>query len=148
MATVVEFASTVKLAAAELAAACTARDGSGQIYPLKDILTGNDYVAPAKGARLERVTVSNSQATPAAASANEWALFIWDVTASKWRLIEEKLQAAATRSATVLGQRQQFSYYQQNGLNIPAGSKIGICQHVYASAADLCVAIAEIEEYT
>lgn len=147
MATTVEFASTVKLAFAELAAACTARDGSGQIYTMKNSL-GQDYVAPAKGARLERVTVSNAQASPAAASANEWALFIWDTGTSKWRLIEEKLQAAATRSSTVLGQRQQFTYSQQDGINLESGSKIGIAQHVYASAADLCVAIAEIKEYT
>lgn len=147
MATIVEFASTVKLAFAELAAACTARNGSGQIYTLQD-KTGVDYVAPTKGARLERVTVSNAQASPAAASANQWALFIWDAGANKWRLAEEKLQAAATRSVTVLGQRQQFSYYQQNGLNLEAGAKIGICQHVYAGAQDLCVAVAEIEEYT
>ena len=148
MATTIEFASTIKQAwTAVMATANTASDGSGTIYTFQ-ASSGGDYTAPAKGARVERVTVINTQTTAGAAAANKWALWVWDLSTSAWILYEEKLQAAATRSATVLGQRQVFTYYQQNGLNLMSGQKLGMSIYVRASATDDCRATAEIVEYT
>jgi hypothetical protein len=147
MSLTVEFASVPKFASARAVAANVNADGSGTIYPML-LASAVEYVAPAKGARVERITVINSQATLAAASANRFMVFIWDLNTAAWKLYDEKFQAAATRAVGVLGQKQIFSYFLTGGLNLMAGQKLGFAIQAYAGVADQTDCHAEILEYT
>ena len=70
MATSPVFASAFKVARVRNnAAANTASDGSGTVAIFQDDTGAADYSAPSAGARVDRITIINSQATAAASSA-------------------------------------------------------------------------------
>lgn len=115
----------------------TASDGSGTIVTL--------VTANADGTRVDGVTITNAQASPAASSAMRINIFLSDVAGANFRLIGQGLMAAATRSNTVLGSSVTITFAQP--IIMRSGQLIGICQSVYAGAQDLNHGIAFANDY-
>lgn len=109
-----------------LAAANTARDGSGTLVTL--------FTAGTNGSRVESITFTSAQATAAASSAMVGKVFLTDTAGANPRLISEIAIPTATPSTTVIGSTVNINY--GNGLIINSGQIIKVCQSIYASAAD------------
>ena len=119
-------------------AANTASDGSGTCPDL--------FVAGADGARVDYITITNSQVTAGASAANLCRVFVTDSVGANPRLLQECLLAAATRSATVQGATNTISF--PGGLKLVSGQKLTCNQHVYATATDLIDFVAVGESLT
>tara|TARA_R110000868_G_scaffold168322_1_gene403021 strand:+ start:278 stop:697 length:420 start_codon:yes stop_codon:yes gene_type:complete len=109
-----------------VAAANTARDGSGTLVTL--------FTAGADGSRIESITFTSAQATAAVNSAMVGRVFLTDNTGANPRLISEVAISAITASNSVIGSTSTISY--SNGLIIPTGCILKVSQSLYASAAD------------
>ena len=120
------FTLTPNCPAVNIAAANTARDGSGTLVTL--------FTSGTNGSRIESITFTSAQATAAANSAMVGRVFLTDSSGANPRLINEVLISAVTASNTVVGSTSTISYL--NGLIIPSGCLIKVSQSIYATAAD------------
>ena len=147
MATSPVFASAFKVARVRNnAAANTASDGSGTVAIFQDDTGAADYSAPSAGARVDRITIINSQATAAASSAMVIRVFYTNSSGANWVLLREVALAAATRSVSVVGVTTQIVF--AGGFVLASGEKIGVVQSVYAGVQDTMSFTAEIAELT
>jgi thiamine pyrophosphokinase len=120
------FTLTPKAATANIAAANTARDGSGTLVTL--------FTAGTNGSRVDFITFTSSQVTAAASAARVHRVFLTDESGLNPRLISEVLLSAVTASNTAIGATATITF--TNGLIINAGQIIRVSQSVYGSAAD------------
>ncbi len=111
---------------ARVAAANTARDGSGTITTL---VTGDT-----DGTRIDYIVITSAQASAAANSAMVCRVFITDNAGANPRLLREIQLAAVTASNTVVGSTQTIFF--PNGLVLPSGVILKVAQSVYAGAQD------------
>jgi hypothetical protein len=122
---------------ARLAAANTARDGSGTITTI--------FTAGTDGSLLNKITFTSAQASAAASALKVMRIFITDTSGANPRLRGEILLPAITASATVIGAAATFTF--TDGLILRNGQLVQVSQSVYASAADQTDCIAEGGNY-
>jgi hypothetical protein len=120
------FMLTPRAVTAAIAAANTARDGSGTLV---DTLT-----AGSNGTRIDFIVFTSAQATAAASAARVQRVFLTDTGGLNPRLISEVVLAAVTASTTAIGATSTITF--SNGLILASGQKIQVSQSVYGSAAD------------
>lgn len=120
------FTLTPKAATARIAAANTARDGSGTLSDL--------FTAGANGSRVDFITFTSSQVTAAASAARVQRVFLTDESGLNPRLISEIVLSAVTASNTAIGATATITF--TNGLIINTGQIIRVSQSIYGSAAD------------
>lgn len=120
------FTSVPKAATGTIALANTARDGSGTLLTL--------FTAGANGSRLDFITFTSSQVTPAASAARVQRIFLTDTAGANPKLIGEVVLSAVTASATAIGSTATFTF--TNGLIINVGQIVKVSQSIYGSAAD------------
>ena len=120
------FVLTPNLASANLAAANTARDGSGTLVPL--------FTATTNGSRVDYIVFTSAQATPAASALKVCRVFVTDASNLNPRLRAEVLLPTLTPSNTVIGATATITF--TNGLVLASGQQIKVTQSIYASAAD------------
>ena len=127
------FTITPVIGRVRVAAANTARDGSGTINFL---CSGNT-----NGTRIDKITFTSAQATAAASSLMVGRVFLSDSAGANYRLYKEVVIVATTASNTAQGAQQQIVFI--SGLILPPGCFIGITQSVYAGVQDQMDVIAE-----
>jgi hypothetical protein len=120
-----------------IAAANTARDGSGTLITL--------LTASIDGTRVERIKFTSAQATAAANSLMVCRVFITDSAGANPRLLEEIAFPAVTASDTVAGGTVTITFL--GGLNLKSGQIIKVSQSKYAGAQDQVHVIAQIGNY-
>lgn len=120
------FTQTPKLGDGILAAANTARDGSGSIV--------TSYTAGTNGAYIKKASFISSQASAAASSAMVGRLWTSIDGGSTWQLRAEVALPTITASNTVIGQSQTITF--SDGLVIPASALVGATISVYAGVQD------------
>jgi len=120
------FTLTPKAATARIAAANTARDGSGTLSDL--------FTAGTNGSRVDFITFTSSQVTAAASAARVQRVFLTDESGLNPRLISEVVLSAVTASNTAIGATATITF--TNGLIINTGQIIRVSQSIYGSAAD------------
>jgi hypothetical protein len=120
-----------------LAAANTARDGSGTVPTL--------FTAGANGSRIESVTFTSAQASAALNSAMVGRVFLTDNAGANPRLISEVVIAAVTASNSVIGATSTITY--SNGLIIPTGCLLKATISVYAGVQDQMQVVARGGNY-
>jgi thiamine pyrophosphokinase len=120
------FTLVPKAATATIAAANTARDGSGTLITL--------FTAGANGSRLDFITFTSSQVTAAASAVRVERIFLTDTAGLNPKLIGEIVLPAVTASNTAIGATSTFTF--TNGLILNVGQIIKVSQSVYGSAAD------------
>ena len=113
-------------AVSTISSANTARDGSGSLVTA--------FTAGANGSRVDFITFTSSQATPAASAARVQRVFLTDTSGLNPTLIQEIVLAAVTASATAIGATSTITF--TNGLVINTGQIIKVSQSIYGSAAD------------
>ena len=121
------FTLTPNIGMAEVAAANTESDGTGDLVTL--------FTAGAYGSRVEYVKYSNAQSVAAASSAMVVRIFVTDTGGINPRLIGEAALAAATRTVAVIGATGTITF--TGGLNLASGQLLKCIQSVYAGAQDL-----------
>lgn len=131
------FTQTAKVGVGVLAAANTARDGSGSIVTA--------FTAGSEGAYIKRATFISSQASAAASSAMVGRLFTSIDAGSTWQLRAEVALPTITASNTVIGQSQTITF--ADGLIIPASALVGATISVYAGVQDRFVCYVEGGDY-
>lgn len=131
------FTLTPQNGLARLAAANTARDGSGSVTVA--------YTAGTNGAFVKKVTFTSAQLTAAASSAMVGRVFISTDGGTTWRLRSEVAITTVTASNTAIGATQVISY--PDGLVLPASAKIGVTISVYAGVQDQMDVIVESGDY-
>jgi len=120
------FTLTPNAAVSTIAAANTARDGSGTLVTA--------FTAGANGSRVDFITFTSSQATAAASAARVQRVFLTDTSGLNPTLIQEIVLAAVTASTTAIGATSTITF--TNGLVIASGQIIKVSQSIYGSAAD------------
>ena len=120
------FTLTPNASAVNIAAANTARDGSGTLVTA--------FTAGSNGSRVDFITFTSAQATAAASAARVQRVFLTDASGLNPRLIQEIVLAAVTASNTAIGATSTITF--TNGLVIKSGQLIKVSQSVYGSAAD------------
>lgn len=120
------FTLTPKAVTATIAAANTARDGSGTLVDL--------FTSGANGSRIDFVTFTSAQATVGASAARVQRVFLTDTGGINPRLIQEVVLSAVTSSNTAIGSTSTITF--TNGLIINSGQILKVSQSVYGSAAD------------
>jgi len=120
------FTLTPNAAVSTIAAANTARDGSGTLVTA--------FTAGANGSRVDFITFTSSQATAAASAARVQRVFLTDTSGLNPTLIQEVVLAAVTASNTAIGATSTITF--TNGLVIASGQIIKVSQSIYGSAAD------------
>lgn len=120
------FVLTPNCATNVIAAANTARDGSGALVTL--------FTAGSNGSRLDFVTFNSAQATAAASSAMVGRVFITDNAGANPRLLAEVALPTITASNTVVGQTQTVSF--NNGLIMSSGQIVKCTISIYAGVQD------------
>lgn len=120
-----------------LAAANTARDGSGTVPTC--------FTAGANGSNVYSVTFTSAQATAAASSAMVGRLYITDNAGANPRMLQEVVIATATASTTVVGATSTISF--PTGLFIPSGCLLKATISVYAGAQDQFDVITRGDDY-
>jgi hypothetical protein len=128
------FESTPVLGLVSLAAANTARNGSGTIATL---VTG-----AADGTRVDAITFISAQASAAANSLMVGRVFLSTDSGATWTLFDETVIAATTASNTAAGARNRLTYSQGIKLKDTTHS-IGVTISVYAGVQDRTSVIAE-----
>ncbi len=122
-----------------LAAANTARDGSGTIVT---IVTG-----AADGTRIDEIRFISSQATAAASTARVGRVFLSVDSGTTWTLFDEVAIATATASNTAVGDKNVLSY--PLGIMLKDSTqKIGVAMSVYAGVQDRTAVIARGGDYS
>jgi hypothetical protein len=120
------FTLTPEAVTANIAAANTARDGSGTLVSL--------FTAGTNGSRIDFITFTSSQATAAASALRICRVFLTNTSGTNPRLISEVSLAAVTASNTAIGATSTITF--TNGLVLASGQQIKVTQSVYGSAAD------------
>jgi hypothetical protein len=120
------FVLTPNLPSANIAAANTARDGSGALVTL--------FTATASGSRVDYVVFTSAQATPALSAIKVCRIFVTDTAGINPRLRAEVLLPSLTPSTTVIGSTATVTF--TNGLVLSSGQIVKVAQSVYGSAAD------------
>ena len=120
------FTITPNASTSTIAAANTARDGSGTLVTA--------FTAGTNGSRLDFITFTSSQATAGASSARVQRVFLTDASGSNPRLISEVVLSAVTASTTAIGATSTITF--TNGLILKSGQIVKVSQSIYASAAD------------
>lgn len=131
------FVQTPKIGKAAIAAANTARDGSGTIVTA--------FTAGANGAYVKKIVFRSSQATASANSAMVVRVWISTDAGVTWTLRDESAFSAITASNTVAGQTVTFNY--PDGLLLDAAALIGVTQSVYAGVQDRMAVVVEGADY-
>jgi len=131
------FTLTPNCPVVNIAAANTARDGSGTLVTL--------FTAGANGSRIESVTFTSAQATAALNSAMVGRVFLTDNAGANPRLISEITIAAVTASNSVIGAASTISF--SNGLIIPTGCLLKATISVYAGVQDQMQVVARGGDY-
>ena len=111
---------------ASIAAANTARDGSGTLVSL--------FTAGTNGSRVDFITFTSSQASPAASALRICRVFLTDTSGLNPRIISEVSLPAVTASNTAIGATATITF--TNGLNIASGQEIRVSQSIYGGVAD------------
>jgi hypothetical protein len=114
------------LAQCTVAAANTARDGSGVLVDL--------FTAGADGARISRVEWVSAQAAVAANSAMVGRVFITDTAGLNPKLKSEVAITAVTASNIAIG--AAFTIKFDEPMPLRAGQKIQVAQSIYAGVQD------------
>lgn len=122
---------------ARVAAANTARDGSGTLVSL--------FTAGTNGSRVETVTFTSAQATAAASSAMVGRVFISDAAGANFRLLAEVAIPTVTASTTAVGATQTITFV--GGLIIKSGQLLSCTISVYAGAQDQMDVLARGGDY-
>lgn len=120
------FTLTPNTARQRLAAANTARDGSGT--------TPTAFTAGTNGSRVDSITWTSAQASAAANSAMVGRVFVTDTSGANNRLIAEIAIPAITASNTVIG--STLTYYWPGGLFLLSGQLLTVCQSIFAGVQD------------
>lgn len=131
------FTQTPKVGLVALAAANTARDGSGTI--------ATAYTAGSNGAYIKRVVFTSAQATAAASSAMVGRVWVSIDAGATWSLKQEVAITPVTASATAIGATATISF--TDGLQIPASALIGATISVYAGVQDRMQVVTEGGDY-
>jgi hypothetical protein len=131
------FSQTPKLGRAVLAAANTARDGSGTIPTA--------YTAGSNGAYIKKVVFTSAQATAAASSAMVGRVFTSIDAGTTWDLRAEVAITTVTASNTAIGATSTISF--TDGLQLTASALIGVTISVYAGAQDRMQVLVEGGDY-
>ena len=92
------------------------------------------FTAGANGSRVDFITFTSSQATPAASAARVQRVFLTDTSGLNPTLIQEIVMSAVTASNTAIGATSTITF--TNGLVINTGQIIKVSQSIYGSAAD------------
>lgn len=127
-----QFAATPRATISRIAAANTARDGSGTLV--------TSFTAGASGSRLDFITFTSSQATAGASALRICRVFLTDTSGLNPRIISEVSLPAVTASNTAIGATATITF--TNGLVIGAGQIVQTTQSVYGGAADATDVIA------
>jgi hypothetical protein len=122
---------------ARLAAANTARDGSGTLATV--------FTATTDGSLLNKITFTSAQAAAAASALRVMRIFITDTSGANPRLRGEILLPAVTASTTVIGATATFTF--TDGLILRSGQLVQVSQSVYAGVQDQTDCIAEGGNY-
>ncbi len=104
------------------------------LIPLTSVGTTPHIWRFPSGTRVDEINFINSQATAAASSANVYKIFMKNRNSSTWFPLREMAVLATTRSTSVIGVRQTFSFV--GGLFIPEGAQLGATIAVYAGVQD------------
>lgn len=131
------FLGTPRLESCRVAAANTARDGSGTLVTL--------FAAGTNGSRVDYVIFTNSAASIGAAVAKVHRVFISDSSGVNPRLIAEASIAAVTSSATVIGQTVTIT--MTNGRMMKPGEILYVTQSLCATTADQTDVFAQGGDY-
>jgi hypothetical protein len=131
------FVQTPKVGKATIAAANTARDGSGTIVTA--------FTAGANWAYVKRITFTSAQATAAANSAMVGRVWVSLDAGSTWTLLKEVAITAVTASNTAIGSTQTITF--PDGLVIDPLAVIGVTQSVRAGVQDDMDVIVEGADY-
>ena len=131
------FTLTPRAVTATIAAANTARDGSGTLV---DLIT-----AGSNGSRIDFITFTSSQATAAASAARVQRVFLTDTSGLNPRIISEIVLPAVTASNTAIGATTTITY--TNGLILSSGQIIKVSQSIYGSANDATSVLARGGDY-
>lgn len=120
------FTKEAQVGFARIAAANTARDGSGTLV--------DAFTATTDGSVAFKATFTSAQATAAASALKVVRVFITDTAGVNPRLYKEALLPALTPSTTVIGSTVTITF--TDGLVLKSGQKIQVSQSIYATAAD------------
>lgn len=131
------FTLTPNIGRARLAAANTARDGSGSLVTA--------FTAGTNGSRVDSVTWTSAQATAAASSAMVAKIFITDTSGANPRMLAELAVPTLTPSTTVIG--ATVTYYFPGGLFMQSGALLQVCQSIFAGVQDQMDIIARGGDY-
>lgn len=131
------FVLTPNVGFARIAAANTARDGSGSNVTL--------CTAGANGTRVDYIEAWSAQATAAASGLKVLRFYLSDAAGANPRLIREVLLPALTPSTTVIGPTVTVTF--TNGLLMKSGQILYVTQSVYAGVADQTDVRAQAADY-
>jgi len=129
------FTQTANVAVNTIAAANTARDGSGSIVDV--------YTAGADGSFVKRITFIPAQATAAAIGAKVFCVFI--KRSGTYYFYNEISIATSTPSTTAIATKAVISF--PDGLVLNASDVIGVTQTVYAGVQDRTSVVIEGSDY-
>jgi len=130
------------VATATIAAANTARDGSGALVDL--------FTAPTDGGRINTIRFTSAQASAAASSTMVVRVFVTDTAGLNPRLLVESVLTSATASNTVIGAFTSIDFVNgitlnsttvtnnnfYGGLSLDAGQIVKVSQSIYAGPQD------------
>lgn len=133
---------TPNLSSATVAAANTARDGSGTLVTL--------FTAGTNGSRLDMIKFTSAQLSAAASSTMVVRVFVTDNAGANPRLILESVMTTLTPSTTVIGSvvvldlmngttLNNTTVTQNNfygGLNLASGQIVKVTQSIFAGVQD------------
>lgn len=131
------FGVTPNTKKAIIAAANTARDGSGTLV--------NGVTGGTNGTLVFKMTFTNAQATPAANTAGVWRVFITDSAGANADLKGEVQMPTITASNTVIGSTATISF--GTGLLLEPGQQIKVAQSVYGGVQDRTSVVIEGIDY-
>lgn len=131
------FTQNANIGLAAIAAANTARDGSGTIVTA--------FTAGADGSFIKRIRFIPAQASAAAVGAKVFCIFISADAGATWTLYREIAILTSTPSTTVSATTGETSFTE--GLVLEAAQLIGVTQTVYAGVQDRTAVVVEGSDY-
>jgi hypothetical protein len=131
------FTQNAKIGLATIAAANTARDGSGTIVTA--------FTAGADDAYVKRIIFIPAQASAAAIGAKVFCVFLSNDGGTTWFFANEVAIVTSTPSTTAIAIKAVISF--PDGFVLPANWVIGVTQTIYAGAQDRTSVIVEGSDY-
>lgn len=122
-----------------LAAANTARDGSGTV--------ATAFTAGSDGAFVKKIRFTPAQATAAATAAKVYCVFLSFDAGTTWHFLIESTGPTVTPSTTATGEAGTKVLTFTDGLVLPNGALVGVTQTVYGGAQDRTQVIVEGSNY-